>query len=411
MKTIHKKLFLLRTLVMFFGLILLLPACALALVSEGRPGVPYFDMVLFLQKKVIEDNKVVAASLAFADPKENEDLCLNRMDVFGGLEKFRNIPDNNWVLVDLELQSVLVAEGFAGDADVSWVKACPDVDTCIEWGKERGLDPQELERRANVPRPKATVKANLETISQRLETGRKLVKAARCRGCHNLEGTGPEHAPSLTWKRNKYDRGWLKEYLKHPYRMRPAMDDLMMLKYTSPNAVPSLQQVELEVDADYLERAAVTSAPASDQRRELWEDYDCLGCHVKEYKSKPLVFQPTPIPDKTKTMIMASQVMQSCLGCHSFGDLTTIETLPTGHVNAFAPDLLLSFEKLNLDFISSFLANPAYLVPLTKMPDLGFNDDQILEVRNIALHIKEAIAAGEIIPVYTYYELEKKPGQ
>ena len=124
-----------RAFVIFLCPLLLLPNHVSALVSEARSSVPYFDQVLFLQKKVIESNKVVAASLAFADPRHSEDLCLNRMDVFAGLEKFRDIPENSWVLVDFQLQSLLIAEGFAGDADVSWVKDCPDVDTCMEWAK------------------------------------------------------------------------------------------------------------------------------------------------------------------------------------------------------------------------------------------------------------------------------------
>lgn len=87
--------FIIRSQIIFICIFLLLPNHAFALVSEGRPGNPYFDQVLFLQKKVIEDNKVVAVSLAFTDPRSNEDLCLNRMDVFGGLEMFRAIPEKN----------------------------------------------------------------------------------------------------------------------------------------------------------------------------------------------------------------------------------------------------------------------------------------------------------------------------
>ena len=400
-----------RAFVIFLCPLFLLSNHVSALVSEARPSVPYFDQVLFLQKKVIENNKVVAASLAFADPRNNEDLCLNRMDVFGGLEKFRNIPENNWVLVDFNLQSLLIAEGFAGDADVSWVKACPDVDTCLEWGKERGLNPKEQERRANFPRPKETVKANLEDISQRLKLGRKLVKAARCRGCHNIEGSGPNHAPSLTWRRIKYDMAWLENYLKAPYRMRPAMDNLMMLNYTSPNAMPSLQQEEVEAIAAYLEKVAIASAPGKNLRKELWEDYDCFSCHVKLYKSKPLTFQPTPLPEKTKTTLRASSTMALCLGCHAFAEMSTVKQISVGSANAFAPDLLLSFEKLNLDFISNFLANPTHLVPLSKMPNLGLNDAQILEIREIAVQIKEAIYSAEIKPNHVHYNLEKMPRQ
>ena len=399
--------FIIRAQIIFICIFLLLPSHAFALVSEGRPGNPYFDQVLFLQKKVIEDNKVVAVSLAFTDPRSNEDLCLNRMDVFGGLEMFREIPEKNWVLVDFRLQSLIIAEGFAGDADVSWVEACPNVDTCTEWGKQRSLDPQEQERRANISRPKAVVKSNLEDISQRLELGRKLVKVARCRGCHNIEGTGPSHAPSLTWKRIKYDRGWLENYLMSPYRMRPAMDNLMMLNYTSPNAMPSLQREEVKVIAQYLESVAISSAPSDDWRKELWDDYDCLGCHVKLYKSDPLVYQPTVLPENTKAKLEASSTLSLCLGCHTFGDMRTIEKGPPEIVHPFAPDLFLAFEKLDLNFISNFLEEPTHLVPLTKMPNLGLNNNQIIEIKDIAQEIKEEIEAGRIKPNHMYYNLEK----
>jgi hypothetical protein len=40
------------------------------------------------------------------------------------------------------------------------------------------------------------------------------------------------------------------------------MDNLMMLNYTSPNAMPSLQQEEVKVVAEYLERVAIASAPS-----------------------------------------------------------------------------------------------------------------------------------------------------
>jgi len=79
--------FIIRSQIIFLCAILLLPIDTPALISEGRPGNPYFDQVLFLQKKIIENDKVVAVSLAFTDPRNNEDLCLNRMDVFDGLEK------------------------------------------------------------------------------------------------------------------------------------------------------------------------------------------------------------------------------------------------------------------------------------------------------------------------------------
>jgi cytochrome c2 len=405
------KFFVYKTVLILLASVLFWPSNLMALVSESRPGVPYFNEVLFLQKKLVEKGEVIIATLAYADPKDNVDLCLNRIDVFGGLEKFREIPEKRWVLVDFQLQSVLISEGFAGDADVSWVKECPDAETCMEWARQRNSDPKELARRASVPRPQATAKTDLNDIAQRLEVGRKLVRVARCRGCHSIEGKGPNHAPGLTWKRIKYKRGWLADYLQAPYRMRPAMDNLMMLRYTSPNAMPSLQPVEADAIAGYLESAAVSSAPGSYQLRELWQDYDCFDCHVRLYKANPLDFQPTNVPDQIAAAVHDSQAMSACLTCHAFGDLRTVELLPAGEPNAFAPDLLLAFEKLDLDFLDDYLKKPSRLVPQTKMPDPGLDQEQIQEIRNLAEQIKEAIEADAIKPIHIFYDIKKMTPQ
>ena len=42
------------------------------------------------------------------------------------------------------------------------------------------------------------------------------------------------------------------------------------------------------------------------------------------------------------------------------------------------------------------------------MPNLGLNDDQVLEIKGIAKKIKEEIEKGQIKPNHMYYNLEKK---
>jgi len=385
---------------------------AISLVSEGRPGVPYYGHVLFLQNKVIENGEVVAVSLAFSDPRNDHiESCNNRIDVFGGLELFRNIPEQNWVLVDYELQSILIADGFAGDADVFKVSACADVATCLDMSEHIKSNAPKQKTEPERPRPKSTVKVNFESVQQRLEIGRKLVKAARCRGCHSLEGVGPKHAPSLTWKRSKYEEGWLENYLRAPFRMRPAMSDLMMLKYTSPNAMPNLKPEELDLVVEYLTNAAIASAPSEQFRRELWQDYDCFSCHTRLYREKPLAFIPTHIPPEIREKAESSQTFKSCLVCHPFGNMRTVEHGPVGSPNVYATDLLFAFEKITLNYLASFLADPAYLEPGTRMPNLALDSQQINDIRELARHVKEAISNGSLKPNRSFYEMEKQVKQ
>jgi 4-oxalocrotonate tautomerase family enzyme len=95
------------------------------------------------------------------------------------------------------------------------------------------------------------------------------------------------------------------------------------------------------------------------------------------------------------------------IGCHPFGDLQVVQPLPAGAPTAFATDLLLAFEKLSLNYLTAFLADPAYLEPGTKMPNLNLDQTQIDQVRQIALLIKQAIDGENLQPVHVYYELEK----
>lgn len=390
-------------------LLLLCPAVAPALVSEGRPGIPYFNQVFFLDQKVVEGGEVVWVTLAYVDTREQTLECRNKVDVFGGKELFAQVPAKSWILVDYELQSILVDEGFIGDADVFKVTPCADVDTCCALRDRLNADPEQSARRAQHTRPAKTKPVRLGDIEDQLETGRQLVKSARCRGCHSVEGFGAAHAPSLTWKRYKYEKGWLEAYLRAPYRLRPAMTDLMMLKFTSPNAQPNLQPAEADAVADYLAKVAWTKSPAARFRGEPWAGYDCYDCHTRLYREEPLTFVPTPVPAPVRERLDASAVLQSCLACHAFGDYRE-HPVAQGQPNpfAFATDLLLAMEKLETNYFVSYVRDPNYLEPGSSMPKLGFTEKQLEELRALVLAIKESIASGELQPVHNFYEMQKR---
>lgn len=388
---------------------LLWPSLGLGLVSEGRPGIPYFGHVLFLETKLVEGEEVSWVTLGYGDAASGELQCNNRIDVFSGKNLFREIPEKSWVLVDYQLQSILINDGFFGDADVFQVQACGDVDQCCELRDRLAEDPAELARRAKWARPKTTKPANLSQIAEELEVGRQLIKAGRCRGCHQIEGFGAEHAPSLTWKRYKYEPDWLDAYLKAPYRMRPGLTNLMMLNYSSPNAVPNLKPAEISAVAGYLPRVAWTKSPADRFAQEPWQGYDCFACHVRLYQEQPLAFVPTAVPERLRKQVEATPSFASCLGCHSFGDLRPPAAAvgPPGP-NAFAPDLLLAMEKLEVNYFLNFVQDPSYLQPGAKMPKMALSEGQQAELRSLVIAVKEAIADGSLQPVHSYYRMEKR---
>ncbi len=388
-------------------LLLLLPGSSLALLSEGRPGIPYYNHPLFLDKKMVENGQITQVRLAYGDTRDKTPDCLNSIDVFQGLELFAEAPEQSWVLVDYELQSILIDSGFFGDADVFNVRACGDMEACVELREKLENDPAELAKREQRRKPTKLKKARLGDIAQELDIGRQLVKAARCRGCHQIEGFGADHAPGLTWKRYKYIPGWLEEYLRNPYRLRPAIDDLMMVQFTSPNARPSLQPVEVEAVASYLERVAKAKTPDDKYRKEPWQDYDCFACHTSNYKKKPLAFTPTPIPESLQQPLQNSTTLRICLSCHAFGDFRQVEPAGRNNRNRFAPDLLLAMEKLDIDYLLNYVQRPDFLQPGSQMPRFPLTEGQQAELRQFVIELRRQIENGDVKPVHNYYRMEK----
>jgi len=396
--------------VLIILLLCLFPGSSFGLLSEGRPGIPYFNHPLFLNKKIMEGSHITWVSLAYGDNRQGQISCNNTIDVFNGKELFLNVPEKTWVLVDYELQSILIEEGFFGDADVSRVIPCPGPDECAELAEKLNQDPAEQKRHANRPKPTKTQKVSLDKMSEQLETGRQLVKAARCRGCHRIEGFGATHAPSLTWKRFKYEPGWLENFLQAPYRMRPAMTDLMMLKYTSPNARPSLTEVEVDAVAEYLTQIAWTKTPADRFRSEPWSDYDCFNCHQRLYRENPLTFKPTQVPESIRQRLKDSPTYQLCSSCHAFGEFRSpVAPRQKDRRFIFAPDHLLSMEKLDIDYFIDFIRDPDYLQPGADMPKLGLHETQLEKIRDLVRTVKKAINDEEVIPQHNHYLME--PGE
>lgn len=391
-------------------LLVLLPQSAGALVAIERPGIQYSDQVLFLAKKIVEKGRVAWITLAYEDPRSSK-TCRNFFDVLGGRELFADIPENSWLLVDFELRSLVVDSGFSGDADVTSVQVCSDFEACCRERDRRSaakpVEPQaEVAERSTPDKSSPEKPSTLDEVGERLLVGRRLVKAARCRGCHTIEGFGADHAPSLTWRRYKYEPNWLASYLAAPYRMRPAMNNLMMLAYTSPNAVPNLQPAELEAVADYLQQLAWLTSPAKEFRLEPWQNYNCFDCHTRLFKEKPLPFAPTPLSGPLVEKATSSAALRTCLACHAFGDQQQAKDLAAPM--ALAPELLLAVEKLHIDYLQAYLEDPGYVQPGSQMPRLNLTEAQLYELRQLFKEFKELLAAGEIKPVHRYYRMEKE---
>jgi mono/diheme cytochrome c family protein len=245
-------------------------------------------------------------------------------------------------------------------------------------------------------------------LGERLLAGRQLVKAARCRSCHQIEGFGAGHGPSLTWRRHKYQPDWLIRFLAAPYRMRPAMSGVMMLDYTSPNAVPHLQPEEIVVLADYLQQLAWMSSPAGHFRLEPWQSYNCFECHSRIYRQEPLAFLPTEVPLSFHGEIATSPTLRSCMACHTFGDAGP--SVKAVRAYPLAPDLLLTVEKLQTEYFLAYLRDPDYVQPGSTMPRLALTEKQLEDIADLVTRLHAAMVEGKVKPAHRHYRMKKGRG-
>jgi len=109
----------------------------------------------------------------------------------------------------------------------------------------------------------------------------KLVDDLACFACHTMFGRGRLVATDLTLEASQAQRGWIKNYFKIPYSLRPILTERM------PNLF--LDDREIEVIVDYMEKVLI--ADSLEQQIKIdqtkitkgkilfYERYGCQGCH------------------------------------------------------------------------------------------------------------------------------------
>ena len=77
-----------------------------------------------------------------------------------------------------------------------------------------------------------------------------------------------------------------------------------------------------------------------------------------------------------------------CNSCHFYG-----EEFPTGDAPTWAPNLALTKERLNADWVTEWLKNPAEIMPGTKMPAPYVPDKEVLSAEGAERDWGKALVA------------------
>jgi cbb3-type cytochrome oxidase cytochrome c subunit len=181
--------------------------------------------------------------------------------------------------------------------------------------------------------------------------GHRLVKQYNCQGCHLIENKGgqivdligkPEYAPpNLHTEGKKANPDWLLSFLNNPSIIRPNLQVKM----------PSYHQI-------------------SD------EDWDAIIAYFQHMADEKIHYRSKHQFDTESTEFAAGQMLHEigqCNSCHFYG-----EEFPTGDAPTWAPNLALTKERLNPEWVHEWLKNPQEIMPGTKMPAPYLPDENVL---------------------------------
>jgi len=181
--------------------------------------------------------------------------------------------------------------------------------------------------------------------------GHRLVKQYNCQGCHLIDNQGgqlvehigsPEYAPpNLNSQGKKANPDWLLSFFNNPSIIRPNLQVKM----------PSFHQI-------------------------TDKEWDAIIAYFQHIDHETVKYHGIHQFDKSSTEFAAGNKLHEigqCNSCHFYG-----ETFPTGDAPTWAPNLALTKDRLNAEWVTEWLKNPQKIMPGTKMPAPYLPDSEIL---------------------------------
>jgi mono/diheme cytochrome c family protein len=185
-----------------------------------------------------------------------------------------------------------------------------------------------------------SIKAH-NNVDEMAQDGARLVKQFNCQGCHQIDDFGgqiadligaPEYSPpNLNTEGEKANPDWLLSFLNNPTIIRPNLEVRM----------PSFHQI-----TDEQWNAIIKYFQHLDNEKISYRDELAINEHSIEFKGGEMLHE-----------------LGACDNCHFYG-----ETFPKQDASTWAPNLALTKERLNPDWVKEWLRDPQTIMPGTKMP-------------------------------------------
>lgn len=197
-----------------------------------------------------------------------------------------------------------------------------------------------------------SIKAH-ESVSELVQLGSRLIKQYNCQGCHIIDDFGgqlidklgaPEYGPpNLNTQGTKTNPNWLLTFFNNPSIIRPNLQVRM----------PSFHQI-----SDYEWNAIIKYFQHLDNEKISYRDELTFDKHSTEFKGGEMLHE-----------------LGACNNCHFYG-----ETFPKQDASTWAPNLAITKDRLNPEWVKEWLRDPQTMMPGTKMPAPFLPTEDLLTV-------------------------------
>lgn len=190
--------------------------------------------------------------------------------------------------------------------------------------------------------------------------GEAILKA-QCNSCHNLEGPAPatlhelwqRQAPDLFYAGNKYQAAWLERWLQQPTTIRPA--GMFYVDHIKAGSAGDQIDASTMRPHSALSAADAKAVAAALMERKARSDLVVAGSYV-----------PGTISRSSGEMMFDK--FKGCLACHE---------IEPGYGGLSGPEVYTVAQRLQADYLVSFLSRPQAWDPKIFMPDKHLSDGDV----------------------------------
>lgn len=206
----------------------------------------------------------------------------------------------------------------------------------------------------------AAIAATLLSSSVLADRGDKILESS-CVECHDLKGAGPANlaelwalkGPNLSYAGNKYKQAWLEQWLTAPTRIRPAG------MFYGNHIKPGTDEDVIKQDS-LIKHVALSASEAN-----------AVAVALMQRKAKSELITPGAYKPGTISLRMGELMFdkfRGCLGCHQ---------IEPGYGGSSGPEVYTVGNRLQEDYIISFIQDPQAWSPLTFMPNRPLKDKDL----------------------------------